>query len=67
MDVPLGKRAAEDKETIERLSERIAWLQALNELQALRLRRLESQSRTPPDQELQELPQNGSARRPSQD
>jgi hypothetical protein len=39
---PDGKREPDDKETIKRLSERIAWLEALNELQALRLRRFEA-------------------------
>jgi hypothetical protein len=36
-----GMRSEDDKETIKRLSERIKWLEALNELHALRFRRLE--------------------------
>jgi len=42
MDAANGKREPDDNEKIKRLSERIAWLEALHELHALRLRRLEA-------------------------
>jgi hypothetical protein len=54
-----GKREPEDRETIKRLSERIAWLEALNEVQALRLRRLEAATHREDVADISESAQNG--------